>query len=311
MKAFPCLLAVVSFALMSCAGGKEKVATLQDPDHIVPKHFEVCVEASEGDIAALFDRWNMSLQTGDPHKVSANYAPKSLLLPTVSSRLRVTGRDKEDYFHHFLENRPVARIDSRTIELGCNSAIDEGLYTFTFQKTGTSVKARYTFTYKWDGKQWLINSHHSSAMPKEEAPVEEVHSAVGQHPEECVTANEEEIAALFDRWNDSLKSGNPHRVIAHYAPRSVLIPLFSTRPRLTLDDKEDYFHSFLKRRPVGYINSRTIVLNCNTAIDEGLYTLSFPQNAPDVKARYTFIYKWDGNQWLITSDHASLLPSNE
>jgi hypothetical protein len=54
----------------------------------------------------------------------------------------------------------------RTIFLGCNSAVDAGLYTFRFGKTGQSVNARYTYTYAWDGKQWLITSHHSSAMPE-------------------------------------------------------------------------------------------------------------------------------------------------
>ena len=93
--------------------------------------------ATEEDIAALFHRWNASLQTGEVHKVSANYAPKSVLLPTVSSRPRLTAYDKEDYFHHFLENQPVGHIDSqdsREIEIDCNSAIDTGLYTFTFRK---------------------------------------------------------------------------------------------------------------------------------------------------------------------------------
>ena len=67
---------------------------------------------------------------------------------------------------HFLENKPAGKIDSRTIEIGCNTAFDAGLYTFTFAKTGAPVKARYTYTYKWQNGQWLISSHHSSAMPE-------------------------------------------------------------------------------------------------------------------------------------------------
>jgi uncharacterized protein (TIGR02246 family) len=114
----------------------------------------------------LFDRWNRSLQTGDPHQVVANYAEHSVLLPTVSNKPRLTPAEKEDYFQHFLENKPQGVINSRTIEIGCNSAVDAGLYTFTFGTTGAQVKARYTYTYKWDGKQWLITSHHSSAMPE-------------------------------------------------------------------------------------------------------------------------------------------------
>lgn len=29
---------------------------------------------------------------------------------------------------------------------------------------GIVVKARYTFTCRWNGHQWLITSHHSSTM---------------------------------------------------------------------------------------------------------------------------------------------------
>ena len=63
---------------------------------------EVCKRVSEKEIAGLFDRWNASLQTGDAHKVVANYAPKSVLLPTVSNQPRVSAADKEEYFEHFL-----------------------------------------------------------------------------------------------------------------------------------------------------------------------------------------------------------------
>jgi len=126
---------------------------------------ETCHATTEKEVASLFDRWNGSLQTGDPKKVVANYAKSSVLLATVSNTPRMTPDQKEDYFKHFLENKPVGKIDSRTIEIDCNTAIDVGLYTFTFGN-GSQVKARYTYTYKWNGHQWLITSHHSSAMPE-------------------------------------------------------------------------------------------------------------------------------------------------
>ncbi len=127
---------------------------------------ETRIATTEQEIAALFDRWNQSLQTGDPQKVVANYAERSILLPTVSNKPRLTPAEKADYFRHFLENQPSGEINLRQIEIGGNMAVDSGLYTFYFAKTGEKVRARYSFTYRWDGKQWLIISHHSSAMPE-------------------------------------------------------------------------------------------------------------------------------------------------
>ncbi len=124
-----------------------------------------CDPPLKGEVAALFDRWNASLRTGDPRKVVANYAPNSVLLPTVSNRARYTVAEKEDYFMHFLQRRPEGRIDDRVIDVDCNSATDAGLYTFRFAD-GSSVKARYSFSYKKIDGQWLITSHHSSAMPE-------------------------------------------------------------------------------------------------------------------------------------------------
>ncbi|MGF1878235.1 nuclear transport factor 2 family protein [Photobacterium frigidiphilum] len=132
-----------------------------------PKMYtESCKVVSEAEIESLFDRWNNSLRTGNSKNVVANYAVRSVLLPTVSNRARYTANEKEDYFDHFLEDRPSGSIDLRTIELGCNTAVDAGLYTFTFVKTGATVSGRYTYTYRWDGTEWLITSHHSSAMPE-------------------------------------------------------------------------------------------------------------------------------------------------
>lgn len=124
------------------------------------------ISPTEQEIAALFDSWNRSLQSGDPKQVVACYAEQSILLPTHSNRPRFTRAEKGDYFQHFLENQPSGEITMRQIQIGGDMAVDTGLYTFHFAKTGDKVRARYSFTYRWDGKQWLIISHHSSTMPE-------------------------------------------------------------------------------------------------------------------------------------------------
>lgn len=123
--------------------------------------------ASAQEIAALFDRWNASLATGDAKKVVANYAPRSILLPTLSNRPRLTAAEKEEYFARFLVRCPVGAIDERLIDIDRDTAFDAGLYTFTFADGGRA-RARYTFTYRWNGRAWLITSHHSSLMPERE-----------------------------------------------------------------------------------------------------------------------------------------------
>jgi uncharacterized protein (TIGR02246 family) len=120
-------------------------------------------------IAALFDRWNAALASGDPYRVADLYAPDAVLLPTVSAKIRTNRAEIVDYFRHFLESEPVGRIQDRFIEfLGRNAAVDTGLYQFTLtNKDGSkrTVNARYTFVYERRHGQWRIINHHSSAVP--------------------------------------------------------------------------------------------------------------------------------------------------
>ena len=160
MKALCSGLLVITFLLVA---GCATTTSNNNPSSVCT---EIRIAPTEQEIASLFDRWNQSLQSGDPQKVVAYYAERSILLPTVSNKPRLTPAEKVDYFHHFLENQPSGEIDMRQIQIGCDMAVDTGLYTFYFAKTGDKVRARYSFTYRWDGKQWLIISHHSSAMPE-------------------------------------------------------------------------------------------------------------------------------------------------
>ncbi|MBI1241315.1 SgcJ/EcaC family oxidoreductase [Umezakia ovalisporum] len=127
-----------------------------------------CPKVTRPEIAALFDRWNNSLQTGDPNKVTLNYAGNAVLLPTVSNKVRRNHEEIQDYFVKFLQMKPVGKINYRNIRLYCGVAIDSGIYTFRVINNGQTqeVPARYTFVYNKLGDKWLITEHHSSGMPE-------------------------------------------------------------------------------------------------------------------------------------------------
>lgn len=124
-----------------------------------------CQAIEEADVVSLFGQWNASLQTGKPAEVARQYREDAVLLPTLSAKPRLTSAERIDYFEHFLKDGPSGRLDSQHVTIGCNSTTLSGLYTFAFNATGKQVAARYTFTYQWDGQQWLISHHHSSLLP--------------------------------------------------------------------------------------------------------------------------------------------------
>lgn len=124
---------------------------------------------SEGEIAALFDRWNATIQNGGPHDVALLYAEDGVLLPTVSNEARSNRAEIADYFEHFLQLQPRGVINEQFIQvLDENTAVNSGIYTFDVVKEGvpTYVVARYSFVYERIDGRWQIKSHHSSAMPE-------------------------------------------------------------------------------------------------------------------------------------------------
>lgn len=181
-----CAVIALATLLAACGGGDKEAKAKKAAHHedkpaaaasapvaaqpaapaVQPEHHQACRATTDDEIAALFDRWNNALKTGKPANVVANYARDSILLPTVSDKVRYSPAEKEDYFVHFLEKAPVGQINERYIQIGCNTALDAGIYTFTYQKTGEQATGRYSYTYKWDGNQWLITSHHSSVLPE-------------------------------------------------------------------------------------------------------------------------------------------------
>ena len=120
---------------------------------------------STHDILALFEQWNVALQTGDPKQVVSLYETNAILLPTVSNQVRHNHAEIEDYFVSFLAKGPVGKIDESNVRSFGDIAINSGVYTFSF-KDGAQVQARFSYVYRWNGQAWKIIEHHSSAMPE-------------------------------------------------------------------------------------------------------------------------------------------------
>lgn len=127
----------------------------------------------------------------------------------------------------------------------------------------------------------------------------------------CAHTSEQEIVTLFDRWNASLATLDPDKVLALYAPDAVLLPTISNKPRTNHEEIRDYFVQFLKKKPLGKIDFRIIKIGCNIASDTGLYTFTLHDTngkIEKVSARYSYVYEHLNGQWLIEHHHSSVLP---
>ncbi|MCL6736251.1 SgcJ/EcaC family oxidoreductase [Streptomyces neyagawaensis] len=125
--------------------------------------------------------------------------------------------------------------------------------------------------------------------------------------------SKKEIAALFDGWNKSLRTGDPKKVADRYAKDAVLLPTVSNKVRTDRAGIVDYFHHFLENKPQGKkIQTIVNVLDGNSAIDTGVYqfTLTDPKTGEKrvVKARYTYEYEKRDGIWKIVNHHSSAMP---
>lgn len=169
-------LAALTLGLQMLLGAALPVAALAEALAEAPAA-TACAPISERQVAALFERWNQALASGDPDQVASLYSDDALLLPTLSAEPRRTHAAIRDYFSDFLARAPRGRIDSRMIQLGCNSALDAGTYSFRLRDPADSdgaggeqwVQARYSFVYTFSPGAgpggWRILHHHSSLQP--------------------------------------------------------------------------------------------------------------------------------------------------
>jgi uncharacterized protein (TIGR02246 family) len=130
----------------------------------------------------------------------------------------------------------------------------------------------------------------------------------------CAPVTAAAVEQQFDLFNQAWATKNPDRVAALFAPDAVLLATVANDPRTTPAGVRDYFVTFLKNSPVGRIDSSTVRLGCNTASRVGTWTVTLTDpttgGKTDVKARYSFIYKYQGGRWWIDHLHSSKMPQS-
>ncbi len=115
------------------------------------------------------------------------------------------------------------------------------------------------------------------------------------------------IPSLFDDWNNALQTGDPKQVAALYETNAILLPTISNKVRHNHEELEDYFVNFLAKGPVGKIDESNVRTFGDVSINSGVYTFTFKDGA-SVQARFTYVYRWNGQKWLIVEHHSSQMP---
>lgn len=128
---------------------------------------------------------------------------------------------------------------------------------------------------------------------------------------QCVAVTPAQVEAQFGKFNDSWATKDPAKVTSLFAKDAVLLATVSNTPRTTPEGINDYFTNFLKKNPVGTIDTSTVRIDCKTASRVGTWTVTFTDDKgvqSVVKARYSFIYKMEGGAWKIDHLHSSMMP---
>ncbi|MFO7878114.1 MAG: SgcJ/EcaC family oxidoreductase [Desulfovermiculus sp.] len=140
-----------------------------------------------------------------------------------------------------------------------------------------------------------------------------------QNPEaRCVDGNhcpstgsahmgQEGISHLLQLWLEALETGDPRTVALLYESNSILLPTVSNQVRHNRQEIQDYFVHFLAQEPKGTVQEENIRTYGQLAINSGVYTFAFSDGSW-VQARFSFVYRWNGQQWMIVEHHSSRMP---
>ncbi len=127
-----------------------------------------------------------------------------------------------------------------------------------------------------------------------------------------------EIENQLERWYKTLLTGDADKVTLLYDEDAILLSTLGQGVQVGKTQIRQYFsEKFLPRKPIGStITPYTRILG-GVAVNSGIYKFELDKKPEEgsgrmeVTARYTFVYRWAGTDWVIVEHHSSVMPLKE
>jgi uncharacterized protein (TIGR02246 family) len=126
-------------------------------------------DSARSEVAAATRQWADAYNRCDASAAAARYDSDAVLWGTVSPAINATPDGIRQYFERGCAGtpKPTVALGESIVRVYGDTATDSGTYVFTVFPGGRALisPARYSFTYRRKGSDWLIVAHHSSLMP--------------------------------------------------------------------------------------------------------------------------------------------------
>ncbi len=120
--------------------------------------------------------------------------------------------------------------------------------------------------------------------------------------------SKEDVHSLFKLWNNALASMDSRLVVRRFSKNAVILPTISDEPRMDAESIRAYFDDFLKLKPLCEILQSKVHVGPGWAQDVGIYEIRLGSTNKKSKARYSFTYIYEDEEWKILHQHSSQMP---
>ena len=121
----------------------------------------------------------------------------------------------------------------------------------------------------------------------------------------------DEIEQALMNWLNTLADGNAVSMSDLYLDNGILLGTVAKEIKQGREEIQRYFEMFLKKSPIGSIDTFILQNFGDVCISDGTYTFEIDGeggNRESVAARYTYVWKKENKKWMIATHHSSVNP---